>query len=35
MKEKHDWGDFKLRDIQKEDLVQVKKKMIMGIWANL
>lgn len=25
MKEKHDWGDFKLRDIQKEDLVQVKK----------
>lgn len=34
MKEKHDWGDFKLRDIQKEDLVQVK-NMIMGIWANL
>lgn len=25
MKEKHDWGDFKLRDNQKEDLVQVKK----------
>lgn len=35
MKEKDDKGDFKLRDFQKEDLVQVTTSEMLSIWQQI